>query len=214
MDFRRSASVGVGSRKAKMERKKVVSFLGTSFLSGNSWHASLPHQMQGSQVPTFHEQQGLDVSHLFTAPRDDLGQESSLPEQLIESHQNLPWAPFIGPFLSLLPPQLYASPFLPPLYLSRSSSWSASWSLLTIPSHPQDDIGLLPSFTMAITLCFLELCGGHWEQWRGKWRETVLTLYPLLQSDGPSFCFMCLVPVYNFTLNFTLIVWSHYLKFV
>lgn len=204
MDFRRSASVGVGSRKAKMEKKKVVSFLGTSFLSGSSWHASLPHQIQGSQVPTFQEQRGLGVSHSLTAPRDDLGQESSLLEQMIESHQNLPWAPSMGPFLSLLPPQLYASPPFPTPTLSIQVQFMVS--LVKPPDHSVQPTGWhwpSPIFDRGHHTLLLGALWGHWEQWRGKSRETALTLYPLLQSDGPSFCFMGLVPVYNFTLNFT-----------
>ena len=79
-------------------------------------------------------------------------------------------------------------------------------SLVKPPDHSVQPTGWhwpSPIFDRGHHTLLLGALWGHWEQWRGKSRETALTLYPLLQSDGPSFCFMGLVPVYNFTLNFT-----------
>ena len=83
MDFQRSASVGVGSRKAKMEKKKVISLQGTPDMHPCPTRYRAPSaNLPGTA--------GLGVSHSLTSPRDALWQESSLPEQMIESHQNLP----------------------------------------------------------------------------------------------------------------------------
>lgn len=126
MDFQRSASAGVRSRRAKMNQKNIASFQETPDI-----HAC-PTRDGASRCSSSRNSKVLHGSHILS-----FGQELSLPEiaRMFVSDATLSTIHRLVPLIA--PPTIVGLPLSssPSPYPSWASSWLAYEASLIIPSH-------------------------------------------------------------------------------